>query len=73
MLLKYAFEELKLRKITGGCNIKNIGMQRIFKNNGYTEEGRFRGVDWVEGKWSDHLYYGIYREEYKETIIEPIK
>ena len=64
LILKYAFEKLKLRKITGGCNIKNLGMRKIFENSGYTKEGRFRGVDWVEGEWCDHLYYGIYREEY---------
>ena len=66
LILKYAFDELKLRKVTGGCNIKNLGMRKIFEGNGYTEEGRFRGVDWIEGEWSDHLYFGIYREEYKE-------
>ena len=66
LILKYAFEELKLRKVAGGCNIKNLGMQKIFERSGYTQEGRFRGVDWVEGEWCDHLYYGIYREEYKE-------
>ena len=41
-------------------------MQKIFERSGYTKEGRFRGVDWVKEEWSDHLYYGIYREEYRE-------
>lgn len=66
LLLKYAFEVLKLRKVTGGCNVKNIGMQKIFRKKGYAEEGRFRGVDWVEGEWCDHIYYGIFKKEYEE-------
>ena len=66
LILKYAFENLKLRKVAGGCNINNLGMQKIFERSGYTKEGRFRGVDWVKEEWSDNHYYGIYREEYRE-------
>ena len=73
ILLNYGFTKLKLRKIIGGCNEKNIGMIKIFKRLGYTQEGRFRNVDFIDNLWTDHLYFGIMREEFnmQKALLSP--
>jgi len=64
VLLAHAFETLGLRRVSGGCNEKNIPMVRTFQRVGYTLEGRLRQADCIDGEYSDHLYFGILREEF---------
>ena len=66
VLLKYAFEVLKLNRIWGGTDEHNVGMQKIFLNTGFKQEGRFRESNFFEGKYSDNFYYSILKEEYYE-------
>lgn len=63
--IKFCFEELEMHKITGGCMEPNIGMCKVFEKLGFKEEGRFREQDFLEGKYSDHLHYGLLKEEYE--------
>jgi len=64
VLLAYGFGELGLRRVNGGCNEKNVPMVRTFERIGYTPEGRLRQADCIDGKFSDHLYFGILRDEF---------
>lgn len=77
VLLAYAFGELALHRVSGGCNEKNIPMVRTFARLGYALEGRLRQADRIDGQFSDHLYFGILRDEFftansnVEVTIEP--
>lgn len=64
VLLAYGFGPLGLHRVSGGCNEKNVPMVRTFKRLGYTPEGRLRQADCIDGKFSDHLYFGILRNEF---------
>jgi len=64
VLLAYAFGKLGLNRVSGGCNEKNIPMIRTFGRLGYTPEGRLRQADCIDGEYSDHLYFGILRDEF---------
>lgn len=64
LLLAYGFSILGLNKIAGGCNEHNVAMIRIFKKIGYREEGRLRQADYINGEYSDHLVFGILRQEF---------
>lgn len=64
VLLAYAFDELDLRRVSGGCNEANLPMVRTFERLGYAHEGRLRQADCIDGEFSDHLYFGILREEF---------
>ena len=64
LLLAYAFSGLNLLKITGGCNSNNIPMIKTFKRLGYIQEGRLRNVDFINNEFSDHLYFGILKNEF---------
>ena len=64
ILLFHAFNDLNLRKIMGGCNENNLPMVRTFKSLGYQLEGRLRKVDFIDDQFSDHFYFGIFKEEF---------
>ena len=64
VLLAYGFGELGLHRVNGGCNERNVAMVRTFKRLGYTPEGRLRQADCIDGEFSDHLYFGILRDEF---------
>ena len=64
LLLAYAFRELELNRVSGGCNEFNIPMIKTFIKLGYSHEGRFRRADLIDGVYSDHLYFGILKEEF---------
>jgi RimJ/RimL family protein N-acetyltransferase len=65
VLLAYAFNVLSLRRVSGGCNERNIPMIKTFQRLGYTLEGRLRQADCLDGEYSDHLYFGILSEEFR--------
>lgn len=64
VLLAYGFCELDLKRVSGGCNEKNMAMVRTFARLGYTLEGRLRKTDCIDGEFCDHLYFGILRDEF---------
>lgn len=64
ILLAFGFTELGLNRVSGGCNENNVPMVKTFHRLGYTLEGRLRQADCIEGQFSDHLYFGILREEF---------
>ena len=64
LLLLHAFNDLNLRKIIGGCNENNLPMVKTFQSLGYQLEGRLRKVDFIDDNFSDHFYFGIFKEEF---------
>lgn len=64
LMLNYAFCELQLLRINGGCNSKNIAMIKTFEKLGYKQEGRLRSADFINNEFSDHLYFGILKDEF---------
>lgn len=63
-LLRHGFEKLNLERIYCGTSATNIGMQRLARALGMTEEGVRRHHLFLEGQWVDMLEYGILRSEF---------
>ena len=63
--VKYSFEVLGMRKLSGGCASENIPMQKCFEQCGFVKEGNERQSLYIEGKYQDHLWYGMLIDEYK--------
>lgn len=61
----YAFNELSLRKMTGGTASTNAAMCRCFERVGFVEEGRLRKQLLISGEYCDHVLYGLLKEEFK--------
>lgn len=64
ILLAFGFTALGLNRVSGGCNEHNVPMVKTFHRLGYALEGRLRQADCIEGQFSDHLYFGILRDEF---------
>lgn len=64
VLLKHAFEVLRLNRVWGGTDEHNVAMQKLFLKLGFKEEGRLRQVNYFNNRHSDNFYYGILSNEY---------
>ena len=65
LMLKFAFEHLKLNRITAGVMHPNTASARMLKRVGFTCEGRFRRSFLQYGQWMDELRFGILKEEFE--------
>jgi len=65
-LIRYGFEDLKLRRITAPCAAVNYGSCRVMERNGMRREALHIKAFWsrIEKKWIDEAVYAILAEEY---------
>ena len=63
---RYAFGPLSLRRLSGGTASDNIGMIRCFKKNNFHEEGRLREHLLINGKYEDHILFGLLKSDIAE-------
>ena len=66
IILRYAFTELNLRRVTLNVFEYNPRAIRSCEKTGFQHEGRLRGALLRDGKRWDMLYMGILCEEWKE-------
>ena len=66
LLLRYAFEELNLHRLTAQVFEYNLGAQRLFTNAGFQLEARQRQALFRDGRRCDKLVYGLLREDWKK-------
>ena len=59
LLLKRAFEDLKLHRIYFGTHIENIAMQKLGEGLGFKKEGVLRQAQFKNGKFNDITIYSI--------------
>lgn len=61
---EYGFFRLGLRKLTGGTYEDNIPMIKCFQSVGFVEEGRKRKELLVDGRYLDHVLFGLFMDEF---------
>lgn len=66
IMLRYAFTELNLRRVTLSVFGYNPRAVRSYEKAGFRHEGRLRGALLKDGKRWDMLYMGIIFDEWKE-------
>jgi ribosomal-protein-alanine N-acetyltransferase len=59
LIVKHAFEELKLHRIEAGVMPHNIGSIRVLEKAGFHKEGLARKNVKINGKWEDHEVLAI--------------
>ena len=69
VMLRYAFQELNLRRVGLIVFEYNPRAIRSYEKSGFAYEGRIRQVLMKDGKRWDFLYMGILREEWLEQGI----
>jgi CMP-N,N'-diacetyllegionaminic acid synthase len=60
---EYAFRELGMRKVTGGCLSTNIAMYRCFERLGFKREAVLRKKVPFRDGFVDHYLYGVFQNE----------
>ena len=65
-LIRYGFEDLKLRRLFAPCAAANYGSYRIMERNGMRREALHKKAFWarVDKEWIDEAVYAILAEEY---------
>lgn len=65
LLIDYGFEQLNLHRIPSSAFVFNERSIRLHKKVGFREEGRQRESVFKNGKFHDHVIFGILREEWR--------
>ncbi len=58
LMVKFAFESLKLHKLHARVVDSNIGSIRVLEKNGFELEGRLKDYYFIEGTYYDGLFFG---------------
>jgi ribosomal-protein-alanine N-acetyltransferase len=58
-VVRYGFDDLDLHRVEAACQPDNIASHRVLEKAGFTHEGQAKAYLKINGKWRDHLLYGI--------------
>jgi RimJ/RimL family protein N-acetyltransferase len=63
-LLRLGFDALRLHRITGRLDARNIASARVLERAGMRREAHLVENEFVKGEWTDELIYAILRSEW---------
>lgn len=63
LVVRFAFDQLKLHRIEAGVMPHNIGSIRVLEKTGFHKEGIARKNVKINGKWEDHQVLAIINED----------
>jgi len=61
--IEFAFETLHLNRVEAACLPHNAASIRLLEKVGFTREGYARKYLCIEGRWQDHILYGLVRSD----------
>jgi ribosomal-protein-alanine N-acetyltransferase len=62
-LCRHAFGRLDLHRLEAACCPDNLASRRLLLKAGFELEGRARGYLRIDGKWRDHILFGLVRAD----------
>jgi ribosomal-protein-alanine N-acetyltransferase len=62
-VLGFAFDGLHLNRVEAACLPTNAASIRLLEKVGFTREGYARRYLCIDGRWQDHLLYGMVRDD----------
>lgn len=63
-VLKFAFTENDVYRVTAGCLAENAGSERVMKKCGLIKEAEHKDWEWHDGKMKNRLVYRMLRDEW---------
>lgn len=63
--LPFVFETLDLHRIHAAFLPGNTPSRRVLEKNGFVEEGFAENYLQIDGRWEDHVLFGLTRERYE--------
>lgn len=67
-ILRFAFEEMNLHRVSLGVLDYNVRAQRCYEKCGFRVEGRLRQSRFRDGRWCDEILMGILQDEFSTLI-----
>jgi len=69
LLLSYAFKDLGLFRIWGGCLESNKAMAKVFQKKGFKQDALLRKNIKIKGKMENSFLFSILKNEYENECI----
>lgn len=66
-VMRYAFVENGVYRITAGCCKSNIGSEKVMIKSGMAKEGDFKLIQWHDGKMKDRVSYRMLKDEWLKS------
>ena len=64
-VLPFVFDTLDLHRIHAAFLPHNMASRRVLEKNGFVEEGFAEKYLMINGRWEDHVLFGLTRERYE--------
>ncbi|MYZ48560.1 GNAT family N-acetyltransferase [Propylenella binzhouense] len=64
-LIPFAFGILHLHRLEAACLVHNAPSRKVLQKVGFREEGLARGLVCINGRWQDHVVYGLLADDPK--------
>jgi ribosomal-protein-alanine N-acetyltransferase len=68
LAVPFCFETLGLHRIHAAFLPDNMASRRVLEKNGFREEGFAENYLQIDGKWADHVLFGLTRERYEASL-----
>lgn len=68
VVLPFVFDTLGLHRIHAAFLPTNTASRRVLEKNGFKEEGFAENYLQIDGKWCDHVLFGLTRERYEAVV-----
>jgi len=66
LTLRFAFERLRLHRLEAACLPHNAASRGVLLKSGFREEGYAREYLCIDGKWQDHVLFGMLASEWRK-------
>ncbi len=73
LVVAYAFDSLLLHRVHAAFLPHNMASRRVLEKNGFKEEGYAENYLQIDGKWADHVLFGLTRERYDAVVKQPAR
>lgn len=67
-ILAHAFGPLGLHRVEAACVPTNHASRRVLEKAGFRQEGLARAYLKINGRWADHLLFGVLDEEFALAV-----
>jgi len=68
LVIPFVFDTLVLHRIHAAFLPDNMASRRVLEKNGFREEGFAENYLQIDGRWADHVLFGLTRERYEAAI-----
>lgn len=69
LVIAHSFEALKLQRLNASCLPENERSKKLILRCGFTEEGFAKKYLQINGRWQDHVLYGLPRDDWEKSRI----